>query len=82
MAARHFLATFALVVRAWLQDPAAAPPLELEGSGGGITSLAPGEEAYFELDLTPGDYALLCFVTARDGRSHIDHGMIRQIRVG
>jgi len=49
---------------------------------GGVTGLAAGAEAYFEADLTPGDYLLLCFVTAPDGRSHVEHGMIQQIHVG
>lgn len=68
--------------RAWIENPTDAPPLDEQHPGGGVTSLAPGAEAYFEIDLTPGEYVLLCFVTAPDGRSHFDHGMIQQIRVG
>jgi len=33
----------------------------------------------FEADLTPGEYVMMCMATAPDGRSHIEHGMIRQI---
>jgi plastocyanin len=66
---------------AWIRNP--TTPSETTWTGaGGVTSLAPGAEAYFEVDLTPGEYVLLCFVTAPDGRSHIDHGMIQRISVG
>ena len=76
-------------VRAWLNperarrdDAGEPPPLESIGTpGGGIAAIAPGMRAYFEADLTPGDYVLLCMVTAPDGRSHIEHGMIRQLRI-
>ena len=58
------------------------PPLESLGTGaGGIAAIAPGMESFFEADLSPGDYALVCMATAPDGRSHIEHGMIRQVSV-
>jgi len=38
-------------------------------------------ESFFEADLSPGDYVLLCMATAPDGRSHIEHGMVRQFRI-
>ncbi len=58
------------------------PPLETVGTGaGGIAAIAPGMASYFEADLTPGEYVLLCMATAPDGRSHIEHGMIRQVSV-
>jgi uncharacterized cupredoxin-like copper-binding protein len=66
---------------AWLQNPGEALPQDSWSIAGGVTSLAPGVEAYFEVDLTPGEYVLLCFVTAPDGRSHLEHGMIEQISV-
>lgn len=70
-------------VRAWLRNPRESPPENApEHVAGGVTSLAPGAQAYFEVDLTSGEYVLLCLVTARDGRSHMDHGMIQQISVG
>lgn len=78
-------------VRAWLDPERArrevpAKPLEvpldnLDGVGGGVAAMAPGMEAYVEATLTPGEYVLACMVTAPDGRSHIEHGMIRQISV-
>jgi hypothetical protein len=45
-------------------------------------ALEKGADAYFEVDLAPGNYVLLCLITAVDGRSHIDHGMIQPIQVG
>jgi hypothetical protein len=58
------------------------PPLESIGSvAGGIAAIAPGMSVYFETSLTPGEYVLFCMVTAPDGRSHIEHGMIQQMKV-
>jgi hypothetical protein len=77
-------------VRVWLNPERARrsdgggdpPPLEAIGSvAGGIAAIAPGMSAYFETNLTSGDYALFCMVTAPDGRSHIEHGMIQRLRI-
>lgn len=70
--------------RARRADQAAQPPPPLESLGtgaGGIAAIAPGMASFFETQLSPGEYALLCMATAPDGRSHIEHGMIRQIRI-
>jgi hypothetical protein len=64
---------------AWMQNPQSAPPVN---SVGGVSSLATKTEAYFEVDLTSGDYVLLCLVTAPDGRPHTEHGMIQHFRIG
>lgn len=49
---------------------------------GGVSAIAPGMHADVILTLTPGDYALICFLSdATDGREHAMHGMIKQIRV-
>jgi hypothetical protein len=64
--------------RGWMQNPQGPPP---GNSVGGVSSLAPNLEAYFEVDLTPGEYVILCFVTAPDGRSHAEHGMIQHVRI-
>lgn len=63
---------------AWVQNPQGLPPAS---SLGGVSSFVPNTEAYFEVDLTAGDYLLLCLVTAPDGRSHAEHGMIQQLRI-
>jgi hypothetical protein len=70
--------------RARRSDDAKAPPPSIETigtGGGGIAAIAPGMTAYFDADLTPGEYVLFCMVTAPDGRSHIEHGMMQQVRV-
>lgn len=59
-----------------------APSIETlasPGSGGGIAAIAPKMESFIEANITPGEYALFCMATAPDGRSHIEHGMIRHI---
>ena len=66
---------------AWLEKPGNTPPDSIGTVTGGTTSLAPGAEVWFEADLTPGEYLLLCFVTSPDGRSHIEQGMAQQITV-
>ena len=63
----------------WLTNFQGPPPWT---SIGGLSSLAPNTEAYFEADLSPGDYALFCLVTAPDGRPHTAHGMLQHIRIG
>lgn len=65
--------------QAWGEDPQGPMPASLAG---GIAPIAPGLEAFFEAELTPGEYVLICFSTAPDGRTHIEHGMIQQVRVG
>ena len=58
------------------------PSFESLGTAaGGIAAIAPEMQLFFEAEFTPGEYALICMATAPDGRSHIEHGMIRQIRV-
>ncbi len=48
----------------------------------GVAPLGPGEANLLEVDLEPGDYGLLCFFPdAKDGKPHVMHGMVRQIRV-
>jgi len=70
--------------RARRADQASDPPPSLASlvTGiGGIAAIAPGMEAFFEASFTPGEYLLACMATAPDGRSHIEHGMIRQVTV-
>lgn len=58
------------------------PPLESLGTGaGGIAAIRSGMDVFFDADFTPGEYAMVCMATAPDGRSHIEHGMIRQFTV-
>lgn len=49
---------------------------------GGVSAMAAGDAAYYDVDLTPGDYAIICFLEdGKDGKPHYTHGMIQQIKV-
>jgi hypothetical protein len=66
-------------VLAWFKTKDGPPPGE---PFGGTVALHPGQVNFVIADFTPGDYALLCFVPdAGDGRRHVVHGMVSQIRV-
>ncbi len=65
---------------AWVEKMDGPPPAE--GIVGGTTALGAGEVNIFQAELTPGDYAVICFVPdARDGKPHAAHGMMRTIRI-
>lgn len=64
----------------WAMKPHGPPPVVVSAASG-VAALARNLDAYFTVDLTPGEYVIFCFVTAPDGRPHTDHGMIRQVRV-
>ena len=50
---------------------------------GGATALAPGASEVVTVNLAAGDYALLCFLPdARDGKDHVLHGMVKDLKVG
>ncbi len=66
-------------VQTWLKDGEGQPPVNY--LAGGVAVIAPGMEAFFEADLTAGEYVLICFATADDGRTHIEHGMIQKVNV-
>lgn len=77
-------------IQAWLNPERARradqagppPPFESLGTGaGGIATIAPGMQSFFETNFSPGEYVMICMATAPDGRSHIEHGMIRQLSV-
>jgi hypothetical protein len=49
---------------------------------GGVSGMATGEDVYYDVDLQPGDYAVICFLEdAKDGKPHFTHGMIQQIHI-
>jgi len=63
----------------WSKTHEGPPPAELFG---GATAIAPGKVNFITADFTPGDYAFFCFMPdAKDGKSHVAHGMVRQIHV-
>jgi hypothetical protein len=70
--------------RARRPDQAAEPPPSLESLGtgaGGIAAIAPGMNSWFETTFSAGEYVLVCMATAPDGKSHLEHGMVRQVSV-
>jgi uncharacterized cupredoxin-like copper-binding protein len=63
----------------WTDGMKGPPPGALEG---GIAAMAPGDTAYFPADLTPGNYAFICFVPdSKDGKPHAAHGMVHDFVV-
>lgn len=59
-----------------MQGPPPAAPIT------GITAEAPGKQNLLPVNLTPGNYALLCFMPdAKDGKPHAMHGMIYDFKV-
>ncbi len=64
---------------AWAEKMAGPPPAHFLG---GVAPLAPGKSNELELDLTAGHYVFLCFVPdAKDGKPHLEHGMVRDFVV-
>ncbi len=70
-------------VRRYLADPEAQrqPPPDWVQIRAGIPTLDAGEAAALTQRLEPGRYVLLCFLDAPDGKSHIEHGMLRTFEV-
>jgi hypothetical protein len=63
----------------WFDTQRGPPPGEQLG---GVATMRPDQRAFVSVDFTPGEYLLLCFSPdVRDGRSHIAHGMMRQVTV-
>lgn len=70
--------------RARRADASQGPPPPLESIltlVGGIAVIAQGQESFFDVNITAGEYVLVCMTTAPDGRSHLEHGMIKQVTV-
>jgi len=47
---------------------------------GGVDKVEPGKDAWFEIDLSPGRYLLLCSMEEDEGR-HFDLGMIYRFTI-
>ncbi len=63
----------------WAGKMAGPPPGDFLG---GVSPLTPGRTNDLIMDLTPGRYALVCFLPdAKDGKPHFMHGMAREITV-
>ena len=64
---------------AWAESLKGPPPA---APVGGVAGLDKGLTAHFTVDLTPGEYGMICFVPdAKDGKPHLVHGMMKQFKV-
>ena len=61
------------------EDPTAALSLAVAVGGPGV--IDPGLTSQVTLDLSPGQYVLLCFVPSHDGLPHLAKGMVRPLEV-
>jgi uncharacterized cupredoxin-like copper-binding protein len=61
------------------EDPVAALALAIAVGGPGV--IDPGLSSQVTLELSPGQYVLLCFVPGHDGVPHLAKGMVRPIEV-
>jgi hypothetical protein len=49
---------------------------------GGVAGLSAGLTTYYDVDLKPGDYAIICFLPdGKDGKPHYLHGMTQTIKI-
>ncbi|MBI1731072.1 hypothetical protein HYR53_10735 [Candidatus Acetothermia bacterium] len=71
--------TMAQIQTAIKQSPDAA--IQLLQFVGGPSTVAPGNSQRVLLNLDPGQYVLLCFVSGADGVPHLAKGMIAQFSV-
>jgi hypothetical protein len=64
---------------AWIAKPEGPPP----ASGlGGIAGLTKGGVGYFDVELSAGNYVLVCFASdAKDKKPHVEHGMLKEFTV-
>ena len=63
----------------WGEKMVGKPPGTLHG---GVSGIMPGDAAFVEVDLAPGEYGLICFVPdSKDGKGHYHHGMAKKVTV-
>jgi hypothetical protein len=49
---------------------------------GGVAGTARSTTSFITLDLTPGEYVMVCFVPdSKDGKPHTAHGMVKPFTV-
>jgi len=62
------------------EAPAGPPPFTIPG---GVSPIGPGQSAWFQVDLPPGQYFALCFVAdlTKGGAPHFTQGMQQQFEV-
>ena len=64
---------------AWVDNQVGPPP----GTPlGGLTDMSSGADGFFTVNLTPGNYALVCFVpNAKNGKPHAAYGMTKEFTI-
>jgi uncharacterized cupredoxin-like copper-binding protein len=63
----------------WMKTMQGPPPANAIG---GIAGTMKSTGGYVTVDLTPGNYVLLCFIPdAKDGKPHVEHGMVKELTV-
>jgi len=64
----------------WVFDMKGPPPGKPIG---GIPAFMKGKNSFFEANLEPGEYGMICFIPdAKDGKPHMQHGMTQQFKIG
>ena len=64
---------------AWAESPTGPPPGQPVG---GTTGIPSHDVNQIEVDLTPGEYGLICFwPDAKDGKPHFLHGMVSEFTI-
>lgn len=64
---------------AWINKPDGPPP---GNALGGVAGTVNGSTSYITVDLQPGNYSFLCFIPdSKDGKPHVEHGMIKDFKV-
>jgi hypothetical protein len=68
-------------IEAWEKGGEKGPPPV--SAIGGISPMMANDSGQFTVDLTPGNYAFICFLPdTKDGKAHLMHGMVKPIKVG
>ena len=63
----------------WTEKMQGPPPGSFLG---GVSPISAGEVSFITLDLSPGEYGLMCFFPdAKDMKPHFMHGMMKQVNV-
>lgn len=63
----------------WVENQVGPPPGKPIG---GTSGMSKGDVVYLPVDLEPGEYGIYCFLPdSKDGKMHVEHGMMRQISV-
>jgi len=64
-----------------LQNPDPTAALSLVALSGGPNGVAPGASGTATVNLEPGAYAFLCFISSPDGTPHLAKGMVAPLEV-